>query len=426
MNLLIIADDLSGAADCAIGFASAGLHTVVALDTSTDTLGAQVIAIDTDSRRLVPTDAAALTLRAFDALNRPGGRLYKKIDSTLRGNWAAEVAVLQPRAGLAIIAPAFPATGRTLREGRVLVAGAPLESTDTWRLENADREADIEAMLLGAGLTSARLDLQGLRVDPRQLAQHLLNVKESGVQALIVDSETSDDLRTLALATIDLEREVFWVGSGGLAREISALLQPGTFSAADAALAPEPSGSILVMVGSLSAVSDRQCALLKSQSGIAELLVPPAVLRAGPEHHDWRLWQACMIQALDGGSDLLLRIGRDAVFAPAEGERLCTALAAMTAPYFGQVAGLVATGGETARAMLSAAAIGGLQIHQEIEAGVVLGKPLLRAQDRCPRIVTKAGAFGSDQALYRAWQYLNQAGGNRASAHPVKASRSTL
>lgn len=40
MSMLIIADDLSGAADCAIGFASAGYRTVVTLDVPTQGLDA--------------------------------------------------------------------------------------------------------------------------------------------------------------------------------------------------------------------------------------------------------------------------------------------------------------------------------------------------------------------------------------------------
>ena len=126
MSILIIADDLSGAADCAIGFACAGMQTVVTLDPLHDKADAQVIAADTDTRRLSPAQAAERTVAAYKALQRPGQRLYKKIDSTLRGNWAAEVAALQPLAGLAIVAPAFPATGRTLRGGRVCSSMASL------------------------------------------------------------------------------------------------------------------------------------------------------------------------------------------------------------------------------------------------------------------------------------------------------------
>jgi len=60
-SLLIVADDLSGAADCAIAFAAAGLKTVVSLDENASHANARVIAADTDTRRLAPADAAKHT-----------------------------------------------------------------------------------------------------------------------------------------------------------------------------------------------------------------------------------------------------------------------------------------------------------------------------------------------------------------------------
>src|SRR5690606_31658924 len=183
-----------------------GLQTVVTLDPLNDKADAQVIAADTDTRRLSPDRAAERTVAAFKALHQPGQRLYKKIDSTLRGNWAAEVAALQPLAGLAIVAPAFPATGRTLRGGRVFVNGQPLETTDTWKLENADRPADVEAMLIAAGLSTAKLDLDTLRGNEKALAHHIAEVARSGTQALIVDAQTEDDLLTLARLTASMDQ----------------------------------------------------------------------------------------------------------------------------------------------------------------------------------------------------------------------------
>jgi len=79
MRMLIIADDLSGAADCAIGFASAGLQTVVTLDPLNDKADAQVIAADTDTRRLSSARAAERTVAAFKALrSSPGSGCTRK------------------------------------------------------------------------------------------------------------------------------------------------------------------------------------------------------------------------------------------------------------------------------------------------------------------------------------------------------------
>jgi uncharacterized protein YgbK (DUF1537 family) len=416
MSILIIADDLSGAADCAIGFASTGYRTVVTLDMPAqgpDVACADVIAVDTDTRRLTPAEAAQRTSAAWQALRKPGRRLYKKIDSTLRGNWAAEVAALQPLAGLAIVAPAFPAMGRTLLGGRVFVRGEPLETTDTWKLENAGRTADLHAMLAQAGVSTAQLDVDALRDDGQTLMARIAAVAASGTQALVVDAETKDDLIALARTTAQMDTALFWVGSGGLAREIASL--EGLFGphavreGASASERQQQEAPVLVLVGSLSTVSERQCAMLRERAGMIELTVPPAVLRGGERHADLSQWQTRIGDALGTGRDLLLRIGSDDAFDPAEGALLSAALARLVKPHFATLGGLIATGGETARAMLSEVGIGSVELIAEIEAGMAIGKPV--GASACQphlRVVTKAGAFGTDHALFAAWRYLHE------------------
>jgi uncharacterized protein YgbK (DUF1537 family) len=87
---LIIADDLTGAADCGSAFVRHGLDAVVSWgDIDPD---ASILAVDADSRHLPAGAAAACQVAALAAHWRPGMRLYKKIDSTLRGQPAAELA----------------------------------------------------------------------------------------------------------------------------------------------------------------------------------------------------------------------------------------------------------------------------------------------------------------------------------------------
>jgi uncharacterized protein YgbK (DUF1537 family) len=414
-SLLIVADDLSGAADCAVAFAAAGRRTVVTLDISNrhvdDAAAIDVIAADTDTRRLAPSAAALRAAEAFIALATPGRRLYKKIDSTLRGNWAAEVAALQPLAGLAIVAPAFPATGRTTHGGRILVHGEPLESTDTWKLENADRSANVQTMLEEAGLRCDSVDVETLRGDAAVLRSRIRAAMKDRVGALIVDADTSDDLRRLAEITSLLDHELFWVGSGGLARELATLPDVFTTAPREPLVYEKQDGPILVLVGSLSSVSERQCATLREQTDIAELIVPPSILRLGPgganAHPEWSKWQSEIGGFLVKRLDLLVRIGRDDAFNPSEGAQLSNALAELVAPHFEHIGGLIATGGETARAMLTATGIGSLDLLAEVEAGVAVARPSAPRAAR-PAIVTKAGAFGSEHALFGSWEHLQR------------------
>src|SRR5215207_7344578 len=115
MHVAIIADDLTGAADTGVQLVRAGYRTAVffrATEVIADDLGA--VAFDTDSRTMPAGFAAKRVLDAAHSVR--GARIVcKKLDSTLRGNVAAELAavsgVLHP--DCVIVAPAFPAAGRT-------------------------------------------------------------------------------------------------------------------------------------------------------------------------------------------------------------------------------------------------------------------------------------------------------------------------
>lgn len=88
-----------------------------------------MLAFDADSRRLAPAVAAARHRALLEASHGTGIGLFKKIDSTLRGQPAAELAetvrVLQERGrgALSVVAPAFPATGRTTEGGCIRLNG---------------------------------------------------------------------------------------------------------------------------------------------------------------------------------------------------------------------------------------------------------------------------------------------------------------
>src|SRR5689334_10110997 len=98
LRFWVIADDLTGALDTAAPFAAHGWRTCVvpwsgASGRSTRwprVVGANdVVVVDTASRHVAPREAAR-RVSAAAAAGR-GRHLYKKIDSTLRGNVAAEL-----------------------------------------------------------------------------------------------------------------------------------------------------------------------------------------------------------------------------------------------------------------------------------------------------------------------------------------------
>jgi uncharacterized protein YgbK (DUF1537 family) len=115
---------------------------------------APVLVIDTETRHVAAGDAAGRIVRlAREARARGVPFIYKKTDSTLRGNIGAELAALReadPESAL-IYAPAYPAVGRTVRGGRLYVYGVPVDQT-AFALDplNPIRESEVAHVLANA------------------------------------------------------------------------------------------------------------------------------------------------------------------------------------------------------------------------------------------------------------------------------------
>lgn len=115
---LVLADDLTGALEA--GALLEGAAVGVRRDP-----GTAAAVIDTESRHLDPPDARRRNAEWVEQI--PAELIYKKTDSTLRGNIGAELSALPQ--GVIHYAPAYPRLGRTVREGRLYVNGTPVEET---------------------------------------------------------------------------------------------------------------------------------------------------------------------------------------------------------------------------------------------------------------------------------------------------------
>src|ERR1700760_4338577 len=141
---LILADDLTGAADCAIAFGRRGRAAEVTWGEAghVGDHHLPVLAYDAASRGLGVEAAATRHAAVLARLSGSGRLLFKKIDSTLRGQPAAAIAAalahLKSRSGPAfgVFAPAFPATGRTTTGGRIRVQGRALEQAEVWQRDH--------------------------------------------------------------------------------------------------------------------------------------------------------------------------------------------------------------------------------------------------------------------------------------------------
>ncbi|MBN2751857.1 MAG: hypothetical protein JXQ84_04035 [Rhodospirillaceae bacterium] len=128
-SVLILADDLTGAVDSAVAFRLHGLRTVVAVTPDAVPIAlrsqADVIAVNTSSRDVAPALATSIVARI---LAHPGllpNIVFKKIDSRLKGNIAAEikgVIATTPYKDM-FVCPAIPRLGRLVMDAHVVGAG---------------------------------------------------------------------------------------------------------------------------------------------------------------------------------------------------------------------------------------------------------------------------------------------------------------
>jgi uncharacterized protein YgbK (DUF1537 family) len=155
---VLIADDLTGACDAAGPFATAGLRTVVALHGEVE---AEVVALSTGSRNVKPEEARRRLRAAGEVVRRLAPRiLFKKIDSTLRGNTRYEIEASLDAfdCDATVVTPAFPAMGRVVESGVLRVTTdpgfVPIDLTPWFdsRFEIADAATDGDLDAIADGL----------------------------------------------------------------------------------------------------------------------------------------------------------------------------------------------------------------------------------------------------------------------------------
>lgn len=126
MKIVVIADDITGAAEIAGIAHSNGLRTKLVVNTIQDVAGdCDVLVVATDARSYGAEEAARLTRRAAEGLPE-GALLFRKTDSALRGNVVAELEAL---GGNFIYMPANPSKGRIIRDGKYYIDDMPISDT---------------------------------------------------------------------------------------------------------------------------------------------------------------------------------------------------------------------------------------------------------------------------------------------------------
>ncbi len=247
IDMLVLADDFTGALDTGIQFAKNGAETSVTADPDSDFSGsdARVLVIDTETRHMTPEAAGERIADIVSRAVRSGVTfIYKKTDSALRGNVGAELGALLRASGGDVVhfVPAFPAMRRVVRGGVLYVDGVPVAESvfgkDPFEPVTCSEVSEILARQTDTPVVTA-------------------DMPEAAPRGIVVYNAETDDGIGAITGALDLEgRTVLLAGCAGLAASLGARFR---FSGGRREL-PDCRKGLLVVCGSVNEVTRRQVA----------------------------------------------------------------------------------------------------------------------------------------------------------------------
>lgn len=364
-SILGLADDLTGALEIGAAFAEYGFNMAVTMGRSLRAAGTpdlDGLIVDTETRHL-PSPKARRVMSVLASAARHGRwkLIFKKTDSTLRGNIASELDALA--SGIpehpVIYAPAYPQTGRTVQQGRLYVDGQPVSETSYAQdLLNPVTEVSIPSLLAH----EAHVDVIA---SPSAPAGPLRSPA-----IYVLDGESISDLQAAAASVVRVA-----AGAAGFARALAA--QMGSRHSAS----PVPQVSnCLVVNGSLHEASLRQIAHVRETGWTFALPADAAAAMCRP---GWTV--LCCDNVVGEGVTRARHVGRLV-------RQILQAV---------QIDLLVVFGGDTAFGVLQALGRPLVWPIAEIVPGAPFASLRQPGRDSCLWLVTKGGGLGPVDFLPR-------------------------
>ncbi|MDX9873200.1 MAG: four-carbon acid sugar kinase family protein [Clostridia bacterium] len=405
MKLLVIADDFTGAVDTGVQFSEKGIATVVSTCLEPDFAAfrekAQVLVVDTESRHLSCDEAYRRVFRLAESAWRYGiSYLYKKTDSTLRGNIGAELnAVLDASAGGPLMfVPAYPQTGRTTLAGRQYVQGIPLEETVYARdpfnpvhtgsiKEILGSCPDVQTTLaLGSGIVWPELDRPGT--------------------VYVFDASTEEDMKNIGDRLKDLDKLALTAGCAGFAEYLAALLPFVRRPVVPPCFAVQT----LVLCGSVNETSLKQLHFAESLGWPTITLSREQMHRAywdrPPGENFLQAWDE---QLRERGTLVIKTVNnKEEVDRTLPAREIAGSLGKIAGQLLekGPCRNLVIFGGDTAIGAMEALMCDALTPSKEILPGVAVATAACKYKETV--LVTKAGGFGPENVLQLILEYIKE------------------
>jgi len=353
----------------------------------------RILVVNINTRGL---DAESATSRVKGVIGKTdtGRRLAKRIDTTLRGHLYAETAcLLESRPGsVALVVPAYPASGRTTIGGYQLLHGSLLERTEVAK----DPVWPISTSYVPEYF-QGKYSLSLLPIEPveKGVAQtvKVLAKKAAGSRIIIADAQTGADIEVIAEAAASLEIPFIPV-------------DPGPFTAAYVyhTLVPEHKKTALAIIGSTSNVTKQQLEYLEGKLEVAFFRYDAGeetvtLLKRCEDFMAGLQKEAVDLVVIQPGGPILK--GREEELA----RQLALLSVAALSSLEGDLSGLILSGGDTAMEFLDRLDADFIEPVVEL-APLMMGGRIKGTSHDALKVVTKGGLVGGLDGLYRALQWL--------------------
>jgi uncharacterized protein YgbK (DUF1537 family) len=408
VEVLVVADDLTGANAAAAGFARLGLRAVTASAAQRADVVAEMVArfdvvvATTDSRHDPPTVAKERVAAVIRA-GWPARLVCNRVDTTLRGNIGAstaavldEVRSLTGSHVVVLCAPAHPAAGRHTIAGTQLLRGRRLEETEVARDARTPMDTSdvVEILRQQADLVASVVPMATVTGSADDLVAAIRDAVSAGAHVVVADATTEEHLDRVAAAAAEVARgtDLVWVTSDP---------GPASVALARALGLAEDRGSapLLVVSGSATELTRTQLRQLAAKRGTVVHRTPCLGDTAVPDVDATTALIGKLLTEAGSGEVVALATVLDESdlrgVTPDEAEQVPRALARAVRRNLEEhtVDGVFTTGGDVTSALLAELGSQGLEISDEVVPLAVAGSVVGGPWDGL-NVVTKGGLVG--------------------------------
>ncbi len=430
--LVVICDDLTGAMEAGLQLFKKGFPAYVIMHRSElarvcswgERNNTAAFVIDTESRNVSCDEAASRIKAAWQGITQAGFRLvYKKVDSTLRGNLGREMEVILQHGKFEIIVfvPALPFNGRTTIQGYHYLNGYRLSESDLAKDPFASiKDSYIPKVLIRqTSVPTAVVSLEEIRKGPDFLDNLLHELHLKGCLIAIGDAETEGDIEIISAALSESSLRLLPCGSAGLLAKM-ALPETPNANGIVTSSGHKANGSgrgVLVISGSPAKVTKQQ--ILNAAKHVPvirlepEMLITPfgarkkirAVVQKAVAY--LKEGESVIIDAAgEGKAEITAQYGKNRRRLLKDSEKIQNRLGWIFKKVVTgtEVAGVMVIGGDTLYRICRKMQAKAIRIRNEVEEFIPAGEMMLK-QNRILPIVSKAGGFGSESLIIKVIQY---------------------